>query len=179
MPAGQRSASCLALATFLAFVAAAGPDSPGALQARGIARLEHVRDEFRESGLQPIQQLSELNIAAKELALSYREFSASHNLAQAAWSLTNWADCERQTALFAILSSNGTAMGRGQRAEALASSAREHYQDAAALARKTGKNLYLVKALTGLALVYETQNSHRARLRSCPKHLSASVRVEG
>ncbi len=137
-------------------VLGAEQNSPEALQARGIERLDHFRDEVRQSGMR-LSQLSELDIAASELALSYRGFAAASNLSQAAWSLVRLADCERQAALVSRVTSTTQAPAGGQRAEALAASARDHYKEAAALARKTGTSLYLVKALTGLALVYETQ----------------------
>jgi len=137
-------------------VLAAEQNRPEALQAQGIARLDHFRDEVRQSGMR-LSQLSELDTAATELALSYRGFAAASNFSQAAWSLVRLADCERQAALVSRVTFTAQAPTGGQRAETLAASARDHYEEAAALARKTGMNLYLVKAVTGLALVYETQ----------------------
>ena len=147
---------------FLVLAALALPSVLGAfqnrfevLQAQGIARLDQVHDQFRREGMSaPL--LNQLDTAASELALSYQGFAAASNFPQAAWSLVKLADSERQLALLSRLTEATQAQGGNPRADALARSARDHYQEAANLARKTGRNLYLVKALTGRALLEET-----------------------
>lgn len=135
---------------------AAGQNSPQALQSRGIATLTSVIEEVRRNGLQA-SVLSEYDAAAKDLEMSYQGFAATSNLGQAELSLIKLADCERQLALFAGLTSTPQSQGNSQRnTDTLASKARDHYQQGAALARKTGTSAHLVKALTGLALVEET-----------------------
>ena len=192
--------SCLDLALAAAFLTAAtvtGQDSPDALQASGMARIERVIDQVRRAGLQPSLQ-KELEIAATELETSYRGFHAAANDSGAARSLASLAGSERITRIL-ILASDTAASGQAekvkQRAEALARSSRGHYEEAAALARKTASAESLVKALTGLALLdesqehdYESANSRiteamRAAL-SCPNRdctldaLQAKVEVE-
>jgi CHAT domain-containing protein len=98
--------------------------------------------------------LNDYTTAARELELSYQGFAAAAKPAQAALSLTKLGDCERQEALFARM---GTTEDEKQRADVLALKARDHYKKAAALAQKAGTSSQLVKALTGLALVEETQ----------------------
>jgi CHAT domain-containing protein len=188
----------LALAAALLTAATVtGQDSPAALQARGMARIEHVIDQVRRAGLQP-SLLKELETAATELETSYRGFHAAGNDSGAARSLASLAGSERITRIL-ILASDTPASGQAenvrQRAEALAHSSHGHYEEAAALARKTASAETLVKALTGLALLdesqehdYESANSRvteamRAAL-SCPNRdctldaLQAKVEVE-
>ena len=146
----------LSLAVAFLSMPAAAQTGPEALQSQGIAKLDHVRDQFRRSGMQP-SALNGLDAAATDLADSYRSFLATSNFAQATLSLIKLADCERQAALLSRLTPATQAQNGGRRADILAGSARDHYKEAAALARKTGASAYLVKALTGLALVEETQ----------------------
>ena len=146
----------LSLAVAFPSVLAAAQTGPEALQSRGIAKLNHVRDQFRRSGMQP-SVLNDLDAAATDLADSYRSFLATSNFAQATLSLIKLADCERQAALLSRLTPASQAQSGARRADILAGSARDHYKEAAALARKTRASAHLVKALTGLALVEETQ----------------------
>ena len=137
-------------------VLVAWQNTPQALQASGIARLDRYRDHVRRTGDQR-SLLGELEIAARELETSYRGFTAESNHAQAAWSLVKLGDCER-LALISVLTTAQTQAG-DQRAGALARSSRGHYEMAAALARKTGSNAYLVQALLGLARI-DTSHEH-------------------
>jgi CHAT domain-containing protein len=147
----------LTIAAVLSHTSAEGQGNPQALQSRGIATLENVIEQVRRNGVQA-SVLSEYDAAARDLELSYRGFTATSNFAQAELSLIKLADCERQQALFARMTPNALRPGESQRAaDTLAARARDHYKEGAELARKTGTSAHLVKALTGLALVDETQ----------------------
>jgi CHAT domain-containing protein len=143
-------------AVALPYALGAAGSSPEVLQAQGFARLERSRDQFRRNGVDA-SLLTQLETAANELSLSYRGFAVVSNFAQAAWSLIRLAEIERQTALFYRVLPAAQAQNGSQRADTLAHSARDHYKEAASLARRMGTNFYLVKALTGWALVQEDQ----------------------
>jgi CHAT domain-containing protein len=147
----------LMIAVALSYVSAAGQGSPQALQSRGITALENMVEQVRRNGPQA-SVLSQCDAAARDLELSYRGFAVASNFVQAELSLIKLADCERQQAVFARLTPITQRQNPSQSAaEMLAGKARDHYQEGAALARKTGTNAHLVKALTGLALVEEMQ----------------------
>ena len=127
----------LSLAVAFPSVLAAAQSGPEALQSQGIAKLDHVRDQFRRSGMQP-SVLNDLDAAATNLADSYRSFVATSNFAQATLSLIKLADRERQAALLSRLTPATQAQSGGRRADILAGSARDHYKAAAVLARQDG-----------------------------------------
>lgn len=138
-------------------VSAAGQSSPEALQARGIVRLEALIEQVRRNGVQA-SATTELDAAAKDLDQSYQQFSAASNFKQAELSLIKLADCERQQALLARVTTVTQLQNSNQSAaDALASKAREHYTQGAKLARKTGTSFDLMKAMIGLSLLEQTQ----------------------
>ena len=153
----ERTIGLLTIAVALSYVSAEGQGNPQALQSRGITTLEDVIEQVRRNGVQP-SVLSQYDAASRDLEVSYRAFTATSNSVQAELSLIKLADCERQKALFARLTPNTLRQGETQStADTLAGRSRDHYKKAAELARKTGTSAHLVKALTGLALVEETQ----------------------
>ena len=153
----ERTIGLLTIAVALSYVSAEGQGNPQALQSRGITTLENIVEQVRRNGVQP-SVLSQYDAASRDLELSYRAFAATSNSVQAELSLIKLADCERQQALFARLTPSTLRQGETQSAaDTLAGRSRDHYKKAAELARKTGTSTHLVKALTGLALVEETQ----------------------
>jgi hypothetical protein len=153
----ERTIGLLTIAVALSYVSAEGQGNPQALQSRGITTLEDVIEQVRRNGVQP-SVLSQYDAASRDLEVSYRAFTATSNSVQAELSLIKLADCERQKALFARLTPNTLRQGETQStADTLAGRSRDHYKKGAELARKTGTSAHLVKALTGLALVEETQ----------------------
>jgi CHAT domain-containing protein len=147
----------LAIAVALSYVSAEGQSNPQALQSRGIATLENVIEQVRRNGAQA-SVLSQYDAAARDLELSYRAFAATSSFVQEELSLIKLADCERQQALFARMTPSALRQGETQHAaDTLAGRSHDHYLQGAELARKTGTSAHLVKALTGLALVEETQ----------------------
>jgi hypothetical protein len=72
----------LSLAVALPSMLAAAQSGPEALQSQGIAKLDHVLDQFRRTGMQP-SLLNDLGAAATNLGNSYRSFVAKSNFAQA------------------------------------------------------------------------------------------------
>ena len=142
-------------AAFLAPLLLAAQTTPKALQESGLARIEHVRDEVRRSGLQP-SLLQELATAESELETSYRAFRASSNDSAAVASVLGMANAERLQRLLLALS------GQTQQAGELSKSARSHYQEAITLARKTGDSRSLVSALNGTALIDEAEQDYGA-----------------
>jgi CHAT domain-containing protein len=144
----------LTVAAALLAPAAVPQQNTEAAEAGGIARIERVRDQVRRSGFQP-SLLNELTIAEKELQASYRAFQATSNESGAAESLVGIGDAERLARIFILATAQNGNLD--QQAEALARSARSHYQEAAVLARKAGSATSLVKALTGMALLDESQ----------------------
>src|SRR5260370_1005589 len=147
----------LSLAVAFPSVLAAAQGGPEALQSQGIAKLDHVRDQFRRSGMQP-SVLNDLDAAATNLADSYRSFVAKSNFAQATLSLIKLADCERQAALLSRLTSATQAQSGGGRADVLAGSARDHYKEAPALARKARASPYLAKTPPRVTPLDDTQS---------------------
>ena len=124
--------------------------TPDALQASGIARIEAIRTQYRQSGFQPNLLLG-LSAAAGDLETSYRRFLAAGNPSAAATSLAHLGTAERLTFIFLLASGQS-----GQRLENYVRSARGHYEEAAALARRTNNAATLVKALSGLAMLDQT-----------------------
>jgi hypothetical protein len=144
-------------AVALSYVSAEGQGNPQTLQSRGISTLDSVIEQVRRNGVDA-SALSAYDAAARDLELSYRGFVAASSFTQAELSLIKLADCERQQALFVRMTPSTLRQGETQgAADTLAGRARDHYKQGAELARKTGTSAHLVKALTGLALVEETQ----------------------
>lgn len=138
------------IAALVTVVSAQGQATPDALQASGIARIEAIRTQYRQSGFQP-NLLAGLAGAAGDLETSYRRFLTAGNPSAAATSLAHLGTAERLTAIFLLASGQSA-----QRLENYVRSARGHYEEAAALARRTNNAATLVKALSGLAMLDQT-----------------------
>src|SRR6516225_1550678 len=146
----------LTVAAFLAPTLLTGQNAPETSEASGLARIERVRDQVRRSGFQP-SLLNELTIAEAELQISYQAFRTASNEAEAAASLVGMGDAERMARIFLLTTRNGNG---NEQLKALEKSARSHYEEAAVLARKAGSAVSLVKALTGMALIDESQHDY-------------------
>ena len=137
-------------AALVTVAAAQGQATRDELQATGIARIEAIRTQYRQSGFQPNLLLG-LAGASVDLETSYRRFLAAGNPSAAATSLAHLGTAERLTFIFLLASGHS-----GQQLENYVRSARGHYEEAAALARRTNNAATLVKALSGLAMLDQT-----------------------
>lgn len=159
----------LTAAALLAPAFLTGQNAPKAAQASGLAKIEHVRDTMRRTGFQP-PLLNELAVAEQDLQASYQAFRSASNEADAAACLVGMGDAERMARIFLLSANNANA---NPQVNALEQAARSHYEEAARLARKAGSATSLVKALTGMALLDESQHDYG----SANSHVTEAVRA--